>query len=115
MDAPQILWFGWFRADIIQEYAPLFWEGLRMTVGVTVVCIVQGTLLGLLLGLARLADARLPAFNWPGLGAYGVGTVAAFSSPWVAPLVGIAAAALTYVIFTAILGARSASAPLQDL
>ena len=61
MDAPQILWFGWFRADIIKEYEPLFWEGLRMTVGITVVCIVQGTLLGLLLGLARLADARHPA------------------------------------------------------
>lgn len=57
MDEP-ILWFGWFRADIIQEYEALFWSGLRMTVGVTVVCILQGTLLGLLLGLARLADAR---------------------------------------------------------
>jgi len=63
----------------------------------------------------RLADARLPAFNWPGLGAYGVGTIAAFSSPWVAPLVGIAAAALTYVIVTGLLGARRVSAPLQDL
>ncbi|MBC3208198.1 cytosine permease [Pseudomonas sp. SWRI111] len=63
----------------------------------------------------RLADARLPAFNWPGLAAYGVGTVAAFSSPWVAPLVGIAAAALTYVIVTGMLGARRVSAPLQDL
>ena len=50
-----------------------------------------------------------------GLGAYAVGTVAAFSSPWVAPLVGIAAAALTYVIVTGALGARSAAAPLQDL
>ncbi len=57
MDA-EILWFGWFRADIIQEYAELFWTGLRMTVGVTVVCILQGTLLGLVIGLARLADAR---------------------------------------------------------
>lgn len=54
----QILWFGWFRADIIQEYGALFWRGLWMTVGVTVVCVLQGTLLGLLLGLARLADAR---------------------------------------------------------
>src|SRR5262245_9482741 len=60
MDEPQILWFGWFRADIIKEYEPLFWEGLRMTVGVTVVCILLGTLLGLALGLARLADARHP-------------------------------------------------------
>ncbi len=56
----QTLWFGWFRADIIQEYEALFWSGLKMTVGVTVVCILQGTLLGLLVGLARLADARRP-------------------------------------------------------
>jgi len=57
MDEPT-LWFGWFRADIIREYEALFWSGLKMTIGVTAVCIVQGTLLGLLLGLARLADAR---------------------------------------------------------
>ena len=54
----QILWFGWFRADIIHEYGALFWRGLGMTVGITVICILQGTLLGLVLGLARLADAR---------------------------------------------------------
>jgi polar amino acid transport system permease protein len=53
-----VLWFGWFRADIIAEYVELFWQGLRMTVGMTVVCIVQGALLGLLVGMARLADAR---------------------------------------------------------
>jgi polar amino acid transport system permease protein len=53
-----VLWFGWFRADIIAEYAVLFWRGLLMTVGVTVICIVQGTLLGLLIGMARLAEAR---------------------------------------------------------
>jgi len=53
-----VLWFGWFRADIIAEYAELFWQGLRMTVGITVIGIVQGALLGLLVGMARLADAR---------------------------------------------------------
>jgi polar amino acid transport system permease protein len=53
-----VLWFGWFRADIIAEYVELFWQGLRMTVGITVICIVQGALLGLLVGMARLADAR---------------------------------------------------------
>lgn len=53
-----ILWFGWFRADIIAEYAMLFWHGLQMTVAVTVICIVQGTALGLAIGLARLAEAR---------------------------------------------------------
>jgi polar amino acid transport system permease protein len=53
-----VLWFGWFRADIIAEYAELFWQGLRMTVGITVIGIVQGSLLGLLVGMARLAEAR---------------------------------------------------------
>ncbi len=54
----QVLWFGWFRADIIAEYGVLFWRGLLMTVGVTIICIVQGTTLGLALGMARLAEAR---------------------------------------------------------
>ncbi|MFN7915136.1 MAG: amino acid ABC transporter permease [Vicinamibacterales bacterium] len=51
-------WFGWFRADIIAEYAELFWRGLEMTIAITAICIVLGTLLGLLIGIARLADAR---------------------------------------------------------
>ena len=54
----QVLWFGWFRADIVAEYAQLFWHGLQMTILVTVICIVQGTGHGLLLGMARLAEAR---------------------------------------------------------
>lgn len=53
-----LLWFGWFRADIIAEYALLFWRGLQMTILVTLICIVQGTVLGLAIGMARLADAR---------------------------------------------------------
>jgi len=51
-------WFGWFRADIVVEYAELFWRGLEMTMAITAICIVQGTALGLAVGLARLADAR---------------------------------------------------------
>ncbi|MDD5335913.1 MAG: amino acid ABC transporter permease [Rhodoferax sp.] len=54
----QVLWFGWFRADIIAEYAALFWRGLQMTILVTLLCIVQGTALGLAIGMARLAQAR---------------------------------------------------------
>ncbi len=53
-----LLLFGWFRADIIVEYSAMFWHGLRMTILVTVICILLGTLLGLVIGLARLADAR---------------------------------------------------------
>ncbi|WP_457980663.1 cytosine permease [Ectopseudomonas composti] len=46
----------------------------------------------------KLADARLPAFNWVGLGAYLIGALSAYFSPWVAPLVGIAVAAVAYVV-----------------
>ena len=54
----QILWFGWFRADIIVSYSELFWRGLQMTVLITLLCIVQGTALGLAVGLARVAESR---------------------------------------------------------
>src|SRR5512133_1955950 len=59
----QVLWFGWFRADIIAEYAVLFWRGLQMTMLVTLICIVQGTALGLAIGMARLAEARPAALQ----------------------------------------------------
>ncbi|OYY46203.1 MAG: amino acid ABC transporter permease, partial [Polaromonas sp. 24-62-144] len=54
----QVLWFGWFRADIIANYAGLFWRGLQMTILITLICIVQGTALGLAVGLARVAESR---------------------------------------------------------
>ena len=53
-----VLWFGWFRADIVSSYAMLFWRGLQMTIAVTLICIVQGTALGLAVGLAGVAEAR---------------------------------------------------------
>ncbi|MGP0172821.1 cytosine permease [Pseudomonas sp. NCHU5208] len=46
----------------------------------------------------KLAEVRLPAFNWVGLGAYLIGALSAYFSPWVAPLVGIAVAAVAYVV-----------------
>ena len=49
-----VVWFGWFRADIIAEYADLFWRGALMTVAITVICVVQGSVLGLAIGVARL-------------------------------------------------------------
>ncbi len=58
----------------------------------------------------RLADVRLPAFNWTGLLAYAVGAICAYFSPWVAPLVGIAVAAVVYIVLFELrkaLGARS--------
>jgi len=45
----------------------------------------------------RIAETRLPRFNWVGLGAYGAGAVCAYASPWVAPIVGIVVALVVYV------------------
>lgn len=45
-----------------------------------------------------LASVSLPRYNLAGLFAYAVGAVLAYSSPWVAPLVGIGASALCYIV-----------------
>lgn len=45
----------------------------------------------------KLNDTSLPNFNLKGLGAYAIGAILAYWSPWVAPIVGIAAAAMAYV------------------
>lgn len=47
-----------FRWEIIQEYAPLFVEGAWMTIKCTIICVILGTLWGLLLGLGRMAKAE---------------------------------------------------------
>jgi len=54
----------------------------------------------------KLSTAVLPRFNWVGLIAYAVGALVAYVSPWVAPLVGIGVAALTYVVLFEIERAR---------
>lgn len=46
----------------------------------------------------QLSTTTLPRFNGVGLGAYAIGAVCAYVSPWVAPLVGIGVAALSYVV-----------------
>mgnify|MGYP000199635340 FL=1 len=45
-----------------------------------------------------MEDKRLPAFNFPGLTAYAVGSLAAYSSPWIAPIVGVLVAALAFSV-----------------
>jgi polar amino acid transport system permease protein len=57
-DSNPVLWFGWFRPDILVEYRQLFWQGALVTVGTTVVCVIMGCALGLIVALARLADTR---------------------------------------------------------
>ena len=46
------------------EYRELFWRGALMTLGMTVVCVLLGGTWGLLLALARLAQARHAPWNW---------------------------------------------------
>ncbi len=46
--------------------------------------------------MPTLADANLPQYNMMGLFAYVAGSSAAYFSPWIAPLVGIVVASLTY-------------------
>lgn len=44
----------------------------------------------------NLEEVTLPAFNVPGLAAYAIGSAAAYTSSWIAPLVGVLVAALSY-------------------
>ncbi|MBL8331331.1 MAG: amino acid ABC transporter permease [Rubrivivax sp.] len=61
------------RLDVLLDYAPLFLEGLRNALLLTVVCLAAGIVLGVLLGMGRLADSRyVPAryflrygIQWP--------------------------------------------------
>jgi polar amino acid transport system permease protein len=59
-----IVWFGWFRADILLEYKSLFIEGAWTTLRVTVICVLLGTSWGLCLALARLARPRYAPWTW---------------------------------------------------
>ncbi|MFJ3073814.1 MULTISPECIES: cytosine permease [Pseudomonas] len=53
-----------------------------------------------------LASVSLPRYNVAGLFAYAVGAVLAYASPWVAPLVGISASALCYILLLELRGRR---------
>jgi cytosine permease len=54
-----------------------------------------------------LASVTLPRYNFLGLGAYAVGAVLAYASPWIAPLVGIFASAACYIVMLEVTGKRS--------
>lgn len=45
-----------------------------------------------------ISDVTLPNFNWLGLGAYGLGSGAAYFSPVLPPLVGVGVAVLAYAV-----------------
>lgn len=59
-----------FRWDIIEEFAPLFISGAWMTIKCTIICVVLGTIWGLILGVGRIADA--PNGIWRPILRYGV-------------------------------------------
>ena len=46
----------------------------------------------------KLAETQLPAFNWLGLGTYVVASAAAYFSPFMPPVVGVAVAFVLYGI-----------------
>lgn len=58
-----------------------------------------------------LESIKLPAFDGCGLSAYAVGSAAAYFSPWIAPLVGIAVSASFYVLLLYIRSAQPAAKP----
>lgn len=61
-----------------------------------------------------LHNARLPRFNWLGLGAYAAGAVVAYLSPWIAPLVGITVSALVYIALTLLSKRQPAAVAEQE-
>ena len=63
----------------------------------------------------QLSTTTLPRFNGVGLGAYAIGAVCAYVSPWVAPLVGIGVAALSYVVLFEIQRVRVARQQLGSV
>jgi cytosine permease len=61
----------------------------------------------------KLTEAQLPAFNWTGLGAYLIGAVCAYLSPWVAPIVGILVGALAHIVLFEVQRALSGQLPAK--
>lgn len=56
--------FSWFRYDIVIEYWPLFVQGLKNTIVITLLSVSVGTFFGLCIGLARLAYAKHGPWKW---------------------------------------------------
>ena len=61
-----------------------------------------------------LSSVSLPRYNVRGLSAYAVGALLAYFSPWIAPLVGIAASALCYVALLELTAPRTPVVTLRE-
>ena len=57
--------------------------------------------------MPALSEVNLPQYNVMGLSAYVIGSGAAYFSPWIAPLVGIVVASLTYSILLYVSSTKS--------
>ena len=58
--------------------------------------------------LSERASAQLPAFNLIGLSAYAIGSFVAYTSAWIAPLVGVLVAAFSYALLeTVVAGVKA--------
>ncbi|MCH4249215.1 MAG: cytosine permease [Acinetobacter populi] len=62
----------------------------------------------------NLATAHLPQFNWIGLSSYFIGALVAYSSPWIAPIVGIVVSVVCYVVGISLFSAKTVK-PSQHL
>ncbi|MFB6469460.1 amino acid ABC transporter permease [Cytobacillus sp. Hz8] len=51
-----------FRFDLIADYAPFFWKGTLLTIGLSIASILIGTVLGLLIGLGKMMKNKVLAF-----------------------------------------------------
>ncbi|WP_255991227.1 amino acid ABC transporter permease [Chitinolyticbacter albus] len=54
-----------FQLQMIWEYRELFWQGVQMTLLITLIAVVLGTLIGLVMGMARLAAVRHGPWKYP--------------------------------------------------
>ena len=55
-----------FRFDIVVEYGPFFLKGVLLTIGLSLIAIIVGSILGLLIGLGKMSSkllVRMP-FEW---------------------------------------------------
>ncbi len=53
------------RLEIIWEYRELFISGIKMTLGITLIAIIFGTLIGLFCGMSRLAEIKHGPWKYP--------------------------------------------------
>ncbi|KAF0811625.1 Glutamine transport system permease protein GlnP [Andreprevotia sp. IGB-42] len=54
-----------FQLQMIWEYRELFIDGIQMTLLITLIAVVFGTLIGLMMGMARLADVPHGPWKYP--------------------------------------------------